>query len=153
MSVCVTFEIQWCEKTAMASYLITSLLVHGFVNTHFQTWRALSSEKQELREKNKRLIEPIKCFFCFFFPSLSSSVPIKWTRQNVTQCHLLFFSGSCSLNSGGCVLCKQDQLLSYLKCLPCLPAANSSSCLVASEQSSSNGCGGHMWLSCVKSST
>lgn len=66
MSVCVTFEIQWCEKTAMASYLITSLLVHGFVNTHFQTWRALSSEKQELREKNKRLIEPIKCFFVFF---------------------------------------------------------------------------------------
>lgn len=79
MSVCATFEIQWCEKTAMASYLITSLLVHGFVNTHFWTWRALSSEKQGLREKNKRLIEPIKCVF--FFPK-----PEFTDKMNQTKC-------------------------------------------------------------------
>lgn len=50
----------------MPCYLITSLLVHGFVNSYFRNWRALNSEKQGLREKDKRLIDLLN--IVVFFP-------------------------------------------------------------------------------------
>lgn len=112
------------------------LLVHGLVNTHFGTCRALSSAKRRLRGKNKRLIEPVKCFFYIYFFLQAWVHPLKWARQNVTRCHLLFVSGTWSSNSGGCVTKRANKtsfsLTSDVRSW--LPAANVSSCPVASEQ-------------------